>query len=404
MDPLEALANGVYKLVARVAGGLLGRWKIVESVYVHRSVAVGEVSFGRSDIDLLIVVRSPETESADGAELASLYRGVSVLSRLGPVLGHVQMHDSRGLGRWMRTDTYRGSLDRRSSVLLSGKPATMPCVPVRREDAVRWFAWYPAHFFSTAVRERNRRNLRKIATEMWNAYAVAQGRISEPDLTRKEAEARALSDQAGAGLADVALDPGRAPDFVFALAKLLHDALLPPLEPLRKPMVFPALSPPRFPERVYVIVPQAGFPAPAEAFAPFSFFCTPELLHLYSHYVNPFTAWYWPPELRRLGFVQPAPREYVRACLFFLEDNMLRFPGFAHKDTWTVGTAVALSRHCVSYLEKGEIPPPMPAEAVLPLMEHAPACSDFYRHEFGKVYWQAAEQRRMLEELEKRFP
>ncbi|MGD0014332.1 MAG: hypothetical protein ABSD56_07915 [Bryobacteraceae bacterium] len=66
----------------------------------------------------------------------------------------------------MRTDTFRGSQERRSVILLAGKPAVMPSVPVRREDAVRWFAWWPAHFFSMAVRERNRRNLRKIAAEM----------------------------------------------------------------------------------------------------------------------------------------------------------------------------------------------------------------------------------------------
>lgn len=402
-ETLQALALSLYRLAAKVIGVWLGRHEIVESVYAHRSVATGEVSFGRSDIDLMIVVRPPESASADGPELASLYERVQLLRRLHPALTHVQMHDPRGLEKWLRTDTYRGSTERRSALLLAGKPAAMPSVTVRREDAVRWFAFYPAHFFSTAVRERNPRNLRKIATEMWSAYAVAQGRTPEPDLTRKQAEARARIEEDGAGLAELASYPERAPDFVFGLAKRLHDGLLPPLEPLREPFVFRAPLAPRSRLRVFVIPPGPGYAPPAEAFEADSFLATPELLHLCSHYVNPFAAWGLPPELSRLGFVRPSPKEYVRACLFYLQDNTLRNVGFAHRDTWVAGATVAVVAHSIPYLRNGEIPPPMQAQNMQALLEHQPSVADFYREEFGRIYSQSQGQLEVLEELERRL-
>ena len=51
----QEFSNGVYRAIARVAGAALGSFEFVESVFVRRSVATGEVSLGRSDIDLTIV-------------------------------------------------------------------------------------------------------------------------------------------------------------------------------------------------------------------------------------------------------------------------------------------------------------------------------------------------------------
>ena len=195
----------------------------------------------------------------------------------------------------------------------------------------------------------------------------------------------------------------RAPDFVFGLAKRLHDALLPPLEPMRKPTVFRAPSLPRAPERHYVIVPATGFPAPAAASHPLSFFATPELLHLFVHYVFPFLSWYLPPEFRRLGFVEPTPREFARCCALFIQDGFLRHPGFAHLDTGVPRAMVALSRQCLPRLLNNEIPPPAGEEALRILREPRMRCERYYTHEFGRLYRQAREQWDVLEELEDRL-
>jgi len=398
--PLHAAALSLYRLAAKLSGVYLGGHQIAESVYVHRSVATGEVSFGRSDIDLLMVVRQPESDSADGPELASLYQRMCLLRRLHPALVSIQMHDTRGLARWFRTDTYRASLERRSAILLAGRLAQMPCVPVRREDAVRWFAFNASLFFSPAISERNPRNLRKIATEMWSAYACAEGRCPEPDVTRRQGEESARGDAAGAGLADVVDHPERAPDFVFGLAKRLHDDLLPPLRPLGAPLVFRSPMPPGLRERLFVVPPGSGCPIPTEAYQPFPFIATPELLALYCHYANPFAAWGFPRELTEAGFVQPSLRQYVRSCRFYLQDNFLRLVGFTNGGSpWLPGITVATVAHALPYLQNGETPPPMPVQQKPP----ESSVEEFYRRDFGRIYCQAQEQLEVLEELDRRL-
>jgi hypothetical protein len=168
-------------------------------------------------------------------------------------------------------------------------------------------------------------------------------------------------------------------------------------------LVFRAPLAPRMHPRVFAIPPGPGCPAPAAAYEADSFFATPELLHLYSHYVNPFVAWGLPPELSRLGFVRPSPQEYVRACLFYLQDNMLRNAGFTHRETWVAGATVAVVTHSIPYLRNGEIPPPMPARNMQALLEHRPSVADFYREEFGRIYSQSQEQLEVLEEMERRL-
>ena len=55
----EAMAVRVYLRIGRVAAAILSTHELVESVLIRRSVAAGEMSFGRSDIDLAVVIRDP---------------------------------------------------------------------------------------------------------------------------------------------------------------------------------------------------------------------------------------------------------------------------------------------------------------------------------------------------------
>ena len=101
---LRALGNrfsvSSYRLAAKAVAIALQGHPIVESVYVNRGVGRGEVSFGRSDIDLQLIVRTPDPEYADGPELASLHWRVRVLRKLNPALGHMMVFDPQGLDRW----------------------------------------------------------------------------------------------------------------------------------------------------------------------------------------------------------------------------------------------------------------------------------------------------------------
>ncbi len=396
-------AVGSYRLAAKAAAIILQRHPIVESVYVGRSVGRGEVSFGRSDIDLHLIVRTPDSESADGPELASLYQKMRILRNLNPALSHMMVFDPQGLDRYSRIDTYHHSLERRSHILLAGKDNPIPFYPVRREDAIRWLAYWNEKFFPIAVRQRNGRNLRKLSTEIWRAWAVARGITREPYLTMKESEIEARSDPAGAGLLGRVHDPEFSVKYVMNLAGILHDTLFPKLRPLLEPIIFPMPLPPRSSHRVFVILPQKISSLPAEVYDGQSFIATPELFHLYTHFVNPFMNWSIPAELKNMGFLPPGPRDFVRACLFYEQDNMLRFPGFVRPDAWTPGTTVAINRYCIPYLRNGEIPPLMPENVVQNELNHRPTITEYYLRDFARLYHEAVEHWEILEQLEKNY-
>jgi hypothetical protein len=399
----QILANAVYRGVARLTGQILGTSEIVESVFAHRSVGSGEISFGRSDIDLVMVVRQPNSDGADGSELASLYEKVCRIRRFNPAVKHMAVQDPRGVKTSVETDTYLASLDRRGSVLLYGKPVEMPEAPVRQEDALRRFAFPLEGNLTTAVRMGDGRNLRKIAADMWNAYAVAMGILPVPFLTRKQAEAHWSATEDAGFPAEVARDPERGLFHGFQLAKRLHDELLPPLEPLREPFVFEARMAPRFRGRSFVIVPGTGFRVPAGSLEPHSFLSTPELLHLYVHYVNPFFDWVLPSDLRRLGFSGPTPREFVRACLFHGHSHTTRNPGFMHHHTAAPATTIALLKHSAGYLRNGETPPPMLLEDVDAIAQRPPALLEYYREDFAQTYRQSEELWLFLNGLDARL-
>jgi hypothetical protein len=390
-----------YRFAAKAVGIALCRNEIVESVYANRGVGRGEVTFGRSDIDLSLITRTPDPVSGDGPELYSLYRRVRALQRMNPALTHVMVYDRRGIDRWMRTDTYLGSQERRSMFLLAGKPVSTPDIAVRREDAVRWVVFWCDRFFPLAVQQRNRRNLRKLAIEVWKSWAVAQGIVAEPYLTLQEAVLKARSHPIGSDLTDAVADPRHATGFIMKLAGILHDSLFPPLEKLQEPLVFRMLMPPRSRQRVLVILPHPDAALPAAAFEAQSLLATPEFLHLYLHYFNPFLDWTLPPELRKLGFSIPTPHEFVRACLFYGQDNILRLPGFVRKDAaWLPHAVLAFNHYSIPYLCSGEAPPPMPEKDVLDSVAHDANCLDYYRREYAQLYRRFGEQLKALEQLE----
>jgi hypothetical protein len=389
-----------YRLAAKVMGLALYRHPIVESVYVNRGVARGEVAFGRSDIDLSVIERTPDPDSGDGHELYSLYRRVRALRRINPALTHLMVYDLHGLDRWIRTDSYMGSQERRCMILLAGEPAPMPVIPVRRDDAVRYFPFWCDRLFPTAISQNNRRNIRKTTIEIWKSWAVARGIAAEPDLTLKEAEQKSRSHSIGSELAAADSDPRRATRFVMKLAGILHDELLPPLQKLQETVVVRMLLPPRSHERVLVILPHPETALPEEAFNSQSFIATPELLHLSVRYFNPFFHWTLPPVLKRLGFTDPQPIDFVRACLLFGQENTLRLPGFARSQTWLPHAIVEFNQYSIPYLRNGEVPPPMPEETVRAALGHDSTCSEYYLKEFAPLYRRTTEQLRILESLE----
>ena len=175
--------------------------------------------------------------------------------------------------------------------LAAGRASEFLPPSLRRRDALLWFSFTPGLFLSTAVRLASKRDQLKIATEMWSAYEFYRGWIETPDLTRGQAQSRAIQKGEPAGLLRAMADAGEALKFIAELAEMLHADLLPRLAPLDEPLVFRAPMPPRRLEQCFILLPAKRFRLPdilGESLEPWAILATPELLHLYIKYVQPF--------------------------------------------------------------------------------------------------------------------
>jgi len=324
-------ATRAYLRAARLAAKVLGRSEIVESVWVRRSVAAGEVSFGRSDIDLGLAIRPEAARDGEGAALLALYRRFRALRVALPILGECQVYDDLDLRTWWSTDTFRASIDRRSAITLHGAPVEVPDLPIPPGHAARRCAFWLDGYLPTAYRSGNMRNLRKFAVEMWNASATARGLLREPLVRRSEAE-QLWRDMTPAQAARLRGGRDELLALCFGLLSELHAALQQPLRPLQQTYVLETALPPNGERRTMVVLPSSETAPPREAELPRAMLFTPEALHLYLEYVNPFAACALGGELMdSIGLAQPGRAAAVRACRNYGASFRTRSPGFEER-------------------------------------------------------------------------
>jgi hypothetical protein len=367
----------------------------VESVLLHRSVATGEVLFRRSDIDMLMVVDEGKAEK--GASIASLYQEVNRARLFNPALKHVDVYEPSGITSHARMDTFWGSVERRTMMLLRGEPVEIPFAPVHPDHALNKFLLSVEWFFAISVQQRSRPNLRKTSLECWNAYASAEGLNREPYLLRSEMEAQA-SDIEGNLTTKRLGEPSYATRFVFELADRLHRSRLPALRKLGKPLVFEAITAPLCLRRQFVVVPRADSPLPPESFVKGAFPCTPEILDLFARAKNAFLYWILPPELLELGMQPPLVSGFLRSCRFYSHSRFLFYPGFADPSPPTQAARMALIRHAMDWASRGELPPAIPQEKIREMMAAgAQTIADYYRAEYDLLRY---DSRRIQESLQ----
>lgn len=389
----KSLAASLYRKAAALIAHSLGSSPGVESVLVFRSVATGEVTFGRSDIDLMVVLR--QEDAGDGAKVAALYRKVRRLHRLNPAMGHVVVCDPSGIERLARLETYWNSTEQRSAMVLHGAPTRLPAPAVEPDHAVGYLGPLLEVFLSTVIQLRLRRHIRKTALDAWNIWATASGLIPEPYLKRGEIEGhmRAID---GSVSADRFEDPQAATDYVFQLAERMHAARRPALRKLAGPVIFESLTPPQALRRTLVVLPGPGSPLPPEAFRRGALLWTPESLDLYLRYTNAFFFWILPRQLLDLGIEQPTAAEFRFSCLRYGNSRILRHPGFTIPFSHTGTAIVANVRHAAEWLVRGDVPPPPPQGDAERIVAEAPSSLDYYRNVYPRVY---AESARLREEL-----
>ena len=392
----QGSANIAYRSLARLGAKALGTSPIVQSVLLHRSVAAGEVSFARSDIDLMVIIRKPRGPDLDAAELWKLCLKNSRLRSCLPVFGHVEVHDPDGLEEWDRADTYWASIRRHTSQRLYGIPIEASPTAIRRVHAVLRFCLLPHYFLSAAVLGRNRRNLRKIALDMWNACMTAMGRIAEPFPTRRETEEFLLASDDGFSAARLRDDAGYALQFILHTSQQLHAHLLPPLRAAEEPVIFEARLPPSFHLVKFVVLPGSRPNLSPVALAENSVVTNAELLDLYIHYANCFAYEILPRDLIRRGFERPGLESAIRTCRYEFHSYWLRAPGFINEHSGRPYARMYAFGNTLDRLESGDTASRFDPSYVKRYQEMRPSVADYYQFHYARLLEQ---QERLWERL-----
>lgn len=392
----QRIATTFYRQAARYSASVLSSSSIVKSVVLHRSVATGEVDFGRSDIDLLMIV--DEEKAAEGANIASLYRAVNRARFFNPALTDIDVYEPGGIASHAQIDTLWASTERRTTTLLRGEPVRIPLVAVNPDHALSRFLLWVEWFFAISLQQRNSRNLWKISLECWNAYASAEGLIGEPYVLRSEMKAHASRNEENLTTKQLG-EPSYAARFVLELADRLHSSRLPALRKLDKPLIFEATMAPLCLRRLFVIVPRADSPLPPQAFVNGAFIGTPEIFDMFVHAKNAFLHWILPPELLVLGMQPPSVSEFLSSCRYYDHSRFLFHPGFANPNRQMQSARMALVQHAMDWASRCEPAPAIPEVKIHEMMASGAATiEEYYRTEYESLW---RDSRRIQESLRK---
>src|SRR5262249_41519484 len=132
----------LYRFFAKIAAQQLGRLESVLGVYARRSVACGEVNFGKSDIDFYILIQPSADILTEARNLRDLARRFATLKKVIPCLGQGDVSTPTELQHWYQTRPYTWYRDR-GWLWLYGQHYERPHVALtdgqQRDSLLWWF-------------------------------------------------------------------------------------------------------------------------------------------------------------------------------------------------------------------------------------------------------------------------
>jgi hypothetical protein len=402
----QALANTAYLASARGLARLIGQHRIVRSVYVRRSVAAGEVVFGKSDIDLTLVLHDPCATVEGARRLHALNRTVRGIRRMFPWLGQCEVHAAGELADWAERESFRTNLEIANGVLVHGEPIDLPVCPIDQRQAAYRTAFWLEKYLPIALAGRRRDQVWKFVLEMWVTASLAVGRIAEPCLTRAET----LRTWQRLSRPVPPPQPGQSVETLWRIAMALltevHAALRGPVVSPSHVLVCTAPLPPGGPARTVLVgtVEQLARELGGRSKVKLSkttLVFTPEALDLYIEYVNPgFYAQvlHAPGSGRSLAesLQAPAAHAWMDALRRWSCPVLARKPGFGTTDLGAAPDQVRYARRVAETLPH-EWPPSAKDAPASDLTSGArPSIRDYFVRDYVSVYEATQETRRRL--------
>lgn len=378
---IQRLVNDGYVFLARHIARFLAQSEIVHSVFLRRSLAAGEASFPRSDIDLSLILDRACAEPGQVGPLLELNRRVRRLRQVFPILGQIETLTLGEIPKWCRVEPVRESVNRRAAILLAGKPLAIPAAPITPERAAHRFAFWLESYVPRAINTGNRRNLWKFAVEMWSNAATARGLIPEPHVSRREAF---QAWGAAAPRPDASLES--LMKALFGTAAELHRQLLPPLRPLQHPIEVEVVLPPSLATRCLVLFSGSDPTACLRHLHPAGSYFTPEAFDVYLRWTNPFLYDALPARILDLGFQRPPMASYEEVIQRWTCGILARKPGFGALDLGIGPRTIAYAAHAAQCLAAGRFPAETTAAELGPLAQSSHSIDHYFLHLYPQAY------------------
>jgi len=295
----------IYRLCAEIAAKRLSSYEAVLGIYARRSLASGEVVFGRSDIDFSMLIADFDQEEQEASFMQDLCHTYSGAKRLLPMLGECNVFNDFDIRAWYAVNTYESYADR-NWIRLYGSDIDPFPAKIREEDLIYKFIWWVFKFLFHTYRVRNIKGCFNVLMELANCYYTYTGIFAEPKAKKGDVLKYMIASEPSCkellmlqrAFNSVFLVPKYPPlsKWIYkeclGLCEALYDHIPKKLEGEVKYMHMSSCSPPEFLPRQYIV---AKSPIGSEVEDGLEamkrdkqvVLVTDKLLNLYLYYYNP---------------------------------------------------------------------------------------------------------------------
>jgi len=178
------LETQIYRFFAKMVAKRLSKFDAVLGVYGKRSLASGEIVFGKSDIDLTILIADFDQEKEEASFLCDLCDTYSRIRKVLPILGECDIYNDFDIRAWYCLNTYESFADR-NWIRLYGKEINPFPLKGNKEDMIFKFLWWIFEFLLISYRKKTVKGCFNILMELANGYYTYMGAFDEPKLKRE---------------------------------------------------------------------------------------------------------------------------------------------------------------------------------------------------------------------------
>lgn len=180
----RATGTKIYKFLAERVAKRLSKFDAVLGIYGRRSLASGEIVFGKSDIDLTILIDYFREERREAVFLCDLCDTYSRIKKLLPILGECNIFNDFDIRVWYSLKTYEWLVDR-NWIRLYGKEIDLPEIKINKDDILFKFLWWVFESLFVSYKKKRVRSCFNILLELSNGYFTYTGAFDKPKLKRE---------------------------------------------------------------------------------------------------------------------------------------------------------------------------------------------------------------------------